>query len=140
MRKFNFVAVLLVAVCLFFAGCQVDSDDDEDTYTVWTDSGSYSELEAEVNQSLSGTGKSFSLESGKYFRGELTEDAWNTLYSSVCSADYYKHEWTKDEIKDWFLGHYFGEEEANRETSWLTTVNHGILVSRTGNVAYMILK
>ena len=140
MRKFNFVAVLLVAFCLFFAGCQVDSDDDEDTYTVWTDSGSYSELEEEVNRSLSGTGKSFSLESGEYFRGELTEDAWNTLYSSVCSADYYKHELTKDEIKDWFLGHYFGEEEANQETAWLTTVNHGILISRTGNVAYMIVK
>lgn len=140
MRKFNFVAVLLIAFCLFFASCQVDSDDGEDTYTVWVDSGSYSELEAEVNQSLSGTGKSFSLESGEYVRGELAEDAWNTMYSSVCSADYYKHEWTKDEIKDWFIGHYFGEEEANQETAWLTTVNHGILVSRTGNVAYMIVK
>jgi len=111
---------------MILIGCPAEPS--EPTYTVWTDSISYSQF-----QSSFGT-----LNDGYYFRYEFTSSEWSTISSSLTNEG--KHNWTENEIKNWFIGRGFGNSEANKETAWLMTINHGFIASRSGSIVYMLLK
>jgi hypothetical protein len=75
---------------------------------------------------------------GYYFRYEFIPSEWDLLKDSLTNEGKYK--WTESEIYKWFIGRGFGNSEATQETSWLMTISHGFLASRSGSLVYMILK
>ena len=123
-RFLHFLPAILL--CLFLAGC-ADSDE-ENTYTVWTDITTYSEFQSAFNTTLN---------DGYYVRLEFTSSQWSQISSSLTEG---RHDWTRDKIKEYFIGRNFGSTEAEREVSWLMTINHGFIASRTGSLVYMIAK
>ena len=131
MKKIDFLlaVVVLLSICISFVGCQNNVGDDEDTYTVWTDVSTYSEF-----QSAFGT----TLADGMYIRLEFTSSQWSQISDSLTSEG--RHSWTKTQIKDWLIGRGFGDTESTQESAWLTTIDHGFLVTRTGSTVYYILK
>ena len=73
-----------------------------------------------------------------YLRVEFTPTQWNTISATLTNDG--KYWWTKNQIKDWFLGRNFDEPTATKSSSWLTTIDHGFIASRTGTIVYYILK
>ena len=118
----------LLLICMFLASCKTD-DDGDDTYTVWTDTITYTEFYSTFNQNLN---------DGYYAYLEFNADGWKTISSSLTSEG--RHNWTRDKIKEWFIGRSFGNAEAEKMTSWLMTVDHGVIFSRTGPLVYGIMK
>ena len=129
-------ASLLVLICFF--SCSNPSVPVsvplhvEETYTVYTTSIPYSEF-----RTIFGV----ELEDGIYYRSPLEEDILEEAISNdPAEAKKYQHQWMRSQIKDWFIGHYFSKDVAERETSWLVTIDHGIIFSRTRSMVYCILK
>jgi len=120
------ILAVTLALGIILTGCKQEPD--EPTYTVWTDRTSYSEFE-----STFGT-----MSDGYYFRYEFTTSDWNEIKPSLTNEG--KYSWTEGEIKKWFIGRGFGNSEAERETSWLMTIKHGFIASRSGSVVHMLLK
>lgn len=129
-RKLSFIMVLaLLFTSLSLIGCQNNTDDDEDTYTVWTDVGTYSEFQSTFNTTL---------DDGMYVRLEFSASQWSQISGSLTSEG--KHSWTKSQIKDWLVGRGFGDSESTKESAWMTTIDHGFIASRTSSTVYYILK
>lgn len=114
----------LIGICLTISSCQMNVD----AYTVWTDVSNYSEFQSNFGD----------LDNGMYTRFNISASGWAQVSSSLSSVG--KHTWDKDQIKEWFIGRGFGESEATQETAWLTTSDHGMIASRTGNTVYYILR
>lgn len=113
---------------MLFCSCQ-NNPPTEQVYTVWTESGSYAEF-----TSASGV----TVEDGTHLRLELTSSKWND-FSSLLTGEG-RHQWTKSQIKDWLFGRGFDDYTATMETAWMTTVDHGFIISRTRDIVYMIAK
>lgn len=123
-KLFSLLAIaVLTLTAISFQSCK------DDKYTVWTETVTYSEY-----YQAFGT----SLDDGYYKRFELTDDQWNTVSKNLTSEG--KHRWSESEIKKWLIGNGFGDSEATKESSWLTTVDHGLIVTRDGYFVSMILK
>jgi len=120
------ILVLTLVFGTILTGCETEPSDP--TYTVWTDTVSYTEF-----YNSFGT-----LNDGYYVHLELTSSQWSQISPSLTNEG--KYEWTEDQIKKWFIGRGFGNAEANQETAWLMTISHGFIASRTGSLVYMILK
>ena len=145
-KKFLFgMLILLLVFGITLIGCPTEPDDccptepDEPapivpiptvpTYTVWTDTVSYSEY-----YDIFGT-----LNEGTYVCTEITNSAFERL--SLTNEE--KHQWTEDQIYDWFIGIGLGTAYAAGEKKWITTIGHGFLAirrSRDRSLVYMILK
>lgn len=117
----------LVILVLGIVGCE-QSTNSEPTYTVWTDSSSYTSY-----YDAFGT-----LNDGYYVHMELSNTQFNQMSPSL--TDEYKHIWTESQIYNWFIGRGFGNTEANQEKAWLMTINHGFIASRSGSIVYMLIK
>lgn len=131
-KRLNFLLFIgLAATMCILLGCSHDSGDTEPRYTVWTDSGTYSEFE-----------KSFevSLDDGQFLYLEFTNEQFSQLSPSLHGQDDYKHSWTKAQLKDWFIGRGFDDENANEWSAWLISINHGMIASRRGNLVNLIIK
>ena len=123
-KLFSLLAIaVLTLTAISFQSCK------DDKYTVWTASISYSEY-----LNIFGS----SLDDGKYIRFELTNEKWE-IYSQMMGSEN-KHRRSEEEIKKWLVGEGFGNDEATKESSWLTTVDHGMIVARDGYIVSMILK
>ena len=118
-------------IAIFFAALSLNSckSNAEETYTVWTDVATYSEFESAFNTTL---------DNGYYLRLEFTSSQWSQISPSLTNVG--KHRWTKDQIKDWLIGRGFGDTESTRESAWMTTIDHGLIASRTNSTVYLILK
>ena len=114
--------VVLLITAILFQSCS------DEKYTVWTDTGSYTDFY---------NGTQVSISDGYYIRAELTENDWKNWIKNVTTG---KHRWSEAEIKKWLIGNGFGETEATKESSWLVMTNHGFIVMRDGNLVYLILK
>ena len=125
MKKLFPLFILLVTLFVS-TSCSMNT---EPTWTVYTDIGTYSEFKQAFGTTL---------DDGYYVRLEFSSSEWDAIKSST--IDDYKHQWTKAQIKDWFIGRGFGNSEAEKEIAWLTTINHGFIASRTGNTIYFLLK
>ena len=69
------------------------------------------------------------LDDGYFIRSEFSGSQWDLISPSL--TDYGKNNLTENQIRNWFIGHGFGNTEANQVTSWLLTIDHGIIFSRT---------
>ena len=118
---------ILLAVLLLAAGFQSCKDDNK--YTVWTETETYSQFQTYFQTTLS---------DGYYVRLEITNDQWKQIGPNLTSEG--KHRWSEEEIKKWLIGCGFGQTEATKESSWLAMVNHGFIAIRDGNLVYLILK
>lgn len=127
MKRLFTTLVTFIVLCL--TACSFQSCEKEAKYTVWTDSGTYAEF-----QTSWGT----TLEDGYYKRLELSSDQWAEISKGLTSEG--RHWWSEEEIKRWLIAHYFGDAEARKEAIWFTVVDHGFIVTRTGNLVYLILK
>lgn len=120
-KFFILLTAVLMTVC--FQSCS------DDKYTVWTETETYSDFQNHFNTTL---------EDGYYKRLEITNAQWEQIGPNLTSEG--RHRWSEEEIKKWLIGNGFGNDEARKESSWLAMVNHGFLVTRDGNLVYMILK
>jgi hypothetical protein len=117
--------VMLILSGLTLTGCPQE-EPAEKTYTVWTYSMSYSEFSSSIG----------TLNDGYYRKFELSDAEFNGMKPS----DQYKHEWTEDEIYNWFLGRDFISSEANELKAWVITSSHCWLASRSGGTVYNLIK
>lgn len=122
MKKF-FILLTAILMTVCFQSCN------DDKYTVWTETETYSDFQNHFNTTL---------EDGYYKRLEITNAQWEQIGPNLTSEG--RHRWSEEEIKKWLIGNGFGNDEARKESSWLAMVNHGFLVTRDGNLVYMILK
>jgi hypothetical protein len=130
MKKLRFagiIALIIVFTALSLTGCPTESDDP--TYTVWTDVTTYTEFYNVFQTTLS---------DGYYVRIELPDAQWNQLSPSLTNEG--KHNWTEDQLYNYFIGRGFGSTEANQQKSWLITIKHGFIASRTGSIVDLLLK
>lgn len=118
-----FILLAVVSMTICFQSCS------DEKYTVWTETGSYSEFQNYFNTTL---------EDGYYKRLEITNAQWEQIGPNLTSEG--RHRWSEEEIKKWLIGNGFGNDEARKESSWLVMTNHAFLVTRDGNLVYMILK
>jgi hypothetical protein len=118
--------VMTLVFGMMVIGCEEEPEEPEEpTYTVWTDSVSYTEFSNVFG----------SLSDGYYRRMELTNSEFNQLQLTNEG----KHQWTEGQIYNWFIGIGFDHSIANREKSWVITTTHGFLASRDISIVYMIL-
>ena len=125
MKNFKLGIVIIIIMLIIITACS----EPEPTYTVWTDTITYSEFTSSFGTTLN---------DGYYVRLEFTNAQWNQISPSLTSEGRYN--WEESQIKNWFIGRGFGNSEANQETAWLLSINHGFIASRTGSLVYMILK
>jgi len=118
------ILVMLLFFGLILTGCSQEPSDK--TYTVWTYSMSYSEFSSSIG----------TLADGYYRKFELS----NTEFNGMKPSDQYKHEWTEDEIYNWFIGRDFISSEANELKAWVITTNHCWIASRSGSTVYNLIK
>jgi hypothetical protein len=132
MRTITKLAVILVMTMIFgimFAACETEPDDPPPTYTVWTDVISYSEFYSAFQTTLN---------DGYYIRVEIADAQWNQIASSLTNEG--RHNWTENQIYNYFIGRGFGQTEANQQKAWLMTIKHGFIASRTGSIVDLLLK
>lgn len=129
MKKIFFLEIFLAAI--FLLGCQ-NNGTEEETYTVWTDISTASDF-----QQIFGT----TLYDGKYVTIELSNSQFSQMMQATGNvAAEYKHDWTEEELKKYFIGRGFDSNTASKTVAWLVTVNHGFVASRDGPLVYYILK
>jgi hypothetical protein len=126
MRMGILIITLVFGTMLISCPTESDEPTSKPTYTVWTDSLSYSEF-----QSTFGT-----LNDGYYSKFELT----NSEFNSLSLPNEYKHNWTEDEIYNWFIGRDFISSEASQLKAWVITTNHCFIASRSGGTVYILIK
>ena len=78
--------VILLITAISFQSCE------DGKYTVWTDTGSYTDFY---------NGTQVSISDGYYIRSELTENDWKNLIKNVTTGE---HRWSEAEIKKWLIG------------------------------------
>jgi len=121
----HWTLVVIIAVFgMMLVGC--DTDSGEKTYTVWSFTTSYSDY-----SSTFGT-----LNDGYYRRIEVFSGEIN--YSEIPTE--YKHNWTENEIYNWFLGRGFISSESNEMKAWVITHGHCLVASRSSSIVYMLIK
>lgn len=120
-KLFIFLAAVLMAFA--FQSCS------DEKYTVWTDTETYSRYTNETGATLG---------DGNYVKIEIGSASWEEMAKSLTSEG--RHRWDEATIKKWFISYGFGETEARRESSWLTIVDHGVVIVRNGDIVNMILK
>ena len=122
--------LLFVFSILLFASCE-----GEGKYTVWTGEMDYYAFQSQI-------GINFELYDGNYIRTEISKEQWESAIEPMLleDADNDRHRWKKEKIYDWLIGRGFGSEEARKESSWITTVNHGMILSRDKNKIHVLFK
>ena len=130
--KRKIMLLTIAAFLLTVIGCSNPSIiQTEETYTVWTGSAPYSLIQSE----------GLTLDDGCYWYIEFTKSQWNEYYNSIAvEMDEYKHYWTKAQIKDYLTGRGFSNSEATKRSSWLTTIEHGLIIFRERSMVHMIIK
>ncbi|MCQ2592307.1 MAG: hypothetical protein MJ188_05940 [Treponema sp.] len=130
MKRNNlFLIITSFFLTIIFSACLLGPQDTEETYTVWTESVTYSEFSSIFGDILN---------DGMYIKLEFDSYDWEKISSSLSTEEY--HIWSKEIIKTWLIGRGFGDYESTKESSWFATIEHGFLASRTGDTVYMIVK
>jgi hypothetical protein len=124
------IAILLFLSGILAASCKQPTEESEPTYTLWTNSTTYSDFSVTVTPNL---------DNGYFIRQEISTADFNQSFRSHLN-DNYKHEWTESQIYDYLIGRGFDNAQANAQKAWLITVNHGFIASRTGEIVDMLLK
>ena len=126
MKRLFTLLVTFVSLCVTAISIQSCSDG---KYTVWTDTVTYAEFQTAFQTTLG---------DGNYIKIEIGPTTWEEMAKGLTSEG--RHRWDEATIKKWFISYGFGETEARRESSWLTIVDHGLVIVRNGDIVNMILK
>lgn len=124
MKKLLSVLLVLLAFGLFGCDQNPEPGNLEPTYVVYTITDSYSNLQSVFPD----------LEDGMFGKFEISPT------TDMSGLESYQKSWTKAQIKDYFLGRGFDDEMATEASSWLITIDRGMVVSRTGDLVYTIIK
>ena len=126
MKKIHFkfaTLILYIVAILTMQSCS------EEKYTVWTDTAYYSDFVSQTNTTIT---------DGYYIKIEIAKETWEEMAKSLTSEG--RHKWDEATIKKWFISYGFGESEARKESSWLTIIDHGMVIKRTDNMVNLIVK
>jgi hypothetical protein len=104
------------------------TEGNEPVYVVWTETVTYDDY-----SDVFGT-----LSDGYYIRRELSDSEFEKIKPSLTNEE--KRRWTEEQLNSWFIGRGFGSTEAIKERSWLVTIKHGFIASRSGNIVYVLWK
>lgn len=126
MKKKLTIILSTLLVCFGSVSCTMDW---QPIYTIYTDIWSYSDYKYVFKDYIT---------DGYYQRLEMSEEDWDDV--GYIFEDGTKHFYNREQITDWFIAHDFGEEEAEKETAWLTIVEHGLISARAGDFVYLISK
>ena len=121
--------LLTFGILIVFAVALQSCGEENRKYTVWTDTTTYSEFVSTFNATL---------DDGYYKRIEINKETWNKISPNLTNEG--KHRWDEATIKKWLFSNGFGDYESTKEASWLALVDHGLIVTRTGNMMYYIMK
>lgn len=124
MKKLLSVLLVLLAFGLFGCDQNPEPGNLEPTYVVYTFNQYYSEVEEYFPN----------LEDGMFGKFVISPT------TDMSGLEQYQKSWTKAQIKDYFLGRGFADEMATEASSWLITIDRGMVVSRTGDLVYTIVK
>ena len=129
MKKNCFTLFALVTLCvstLVFNSCMFNQ---EETYTVYTKTMLYPQFIITYG---------VYLEENCYYNWALSNNQFEA-YSDITIGEN-EHNWSEDDIKDWYISHDFTKSQAESLTDWIISVNHGILLLRSQDIVYCILK
>ena len=125
----NWIGKGLIALVfsIFFIGC--DMEPDTKTYTVYINIFTFSSSHSTFG----------SLQDGYFLREQLSQIDFNWEKSNNFKNSS-PNIWTEDQIYSFLIGWGFSNNQARNESSWLASVNHGLIASRVGEYLYIILK
>jgi hypothetical protein len=109
------ISVIVVALGTILTGCKQPTDS-EPTYTVWTDTVSYSDF-----YNIFG-----SLNDGYLTKITLTDPQFN----SFSLSNEYKNIWTENDIYNWLYGRGLISSQANELKAWIITTKHAIVLPK----------
>jgi hypothetical protein len=120
------IPVIILVLGIMLTGCA--EPEEPATYKVWTGVFKFSA------DGLFGT-----LQDNQYNRRELTRTdfEWHKENNFQNSPEY---EWTEDQIFSYLVGLGFSTTQAETQSAWLISVDHGLIGSRTGDILYLLLK
>lgn len=137
-NKKRYIGILMVILIgLLVTGCK-NSADDEPTYTVWTNSITYSYYVSDIEPLLSGVQGYDGLEDNNSSRvfGN-SSDRFNNISQELPDKD--KHEWTESQLRE-LLDSWFDDDAVDRITSDFMTYTNAVIFIRTGQVVDVVLK
>jgi hypothetical protein len=122
------ILVMILAFGVMLAGC-ADDPDEPATYTVWISTFAFSSDNSEFG----------TLQDGYYRTVELTNTGFDRQ-----KADNFQNKppyvWTENQLYNYLVEWGFGKTIAKEVAAWLTTVNHGYIVTREGETLQILLK
>ena len=127
-RKWWIGLILTLVFGTLLIGCPTEPSGPS-RYTVWTDIWSYTNFQTAFEDTLT---------DGYFSTYTITPSGWNQISPTLPNQG--KHNWTESELKSYFIGIGFSNEQATTQTAWLITTNHAVIASRTGNNVYMLFK
>jgi len=134
MKNIKFITGILLimfVIGIILTGCEDEPEKTEPEvtkYTVYTFTLTYSEYSQKFP----------ALTDGNYGRMEITNSEFNSF--PLGHPDQNKHNWTEDQIYNWFIGIGFSNSLANQQKAYLITNNHCFIAIRDVNTVYTLLK
>ena len=123
------IFVLILVFGIMLIGCETEHDDP--IYTVWTNTFNFSTSDSWFGD----------LQDGYYKRFELSNSDFEQEKSiNFVNKNGLQNKWTEDQIYSYLIGLNFSSDIAKQQSSWLVSINHGCIGSRTGESLYVILK
>jgi len=129
-KSWKGILVLILVFGIMLIGCETEPDDP--TYTIWTNSFNF------FSTSDSWFGD---LQDGQFKRFELSNSEFEEEKSvNFVNKNGLQNKWTEDQLYSYLIGMGFSSDKAKQQSSWLVSINHGCIGSRTGASLNMILK
>lgn len=135
MKHFSLALIFAFAVALF--ACSSDSGETEETFTVYTYTGTYQESCQNMSMLFVGDGQDGFQDFGGYDSWDKFEKMRDTYGAQMGLKT---HSWTKSEVKAHLLGWGFSQEKAQTRTEELFGVEHGICYARRGDLVDYLVK
>ena len=133
MKKINllkpFLLFSLLAVLMTLAACNNPVNPEPKKYTVWITRLTYNQFKDAFKMEFKDNG---------YDIQEFDAAQWNNISKSL--TDNGKFMWTEDRITTWLLDNGFSKEQTPEIVQRITTIEHGILIFRTGDAVDYVIK
>ena len=135
MKRRIFIKGIFLISLIFgtiFIGCEMEPElTPEPTYTIYVNTFTFSSTD-----SLFG-----GLQDGYYITYDLSKadfdwEKANNFQNRLANV------WTEDQIYSFLIGWGggFGNSQARELTTWLTTVNYGLIATRQGSLLHVLIK
>lgn len=98
-------------------------------YAIWLDRSTYDVFKTTFKRELQDSG---------FILHEFDTAGWNTVSKSL--TDNGKYIWTESRIKLWLLDNKFSEQQSSEIARRIITIEHGLLIFRTGDTVDYLFK